>query len=93
MLQTQRRLRDSRTPLCVAAQTGRAYPFAVSQLAPGLDCVLLATGVHAQDDTLSTVVVTGNRGAEQRTVISSYGTYSPFGFTGGYYYTRLTYAF
>jgi len=26
-------------------------------------------------------------------MVSSYGTYSPYGFTGGYYYTRLTYAF
>ena len=28
-----------------------------------------------------------------KTMVKSYGTYSPFGFTGGYYYTRLTYDF
>lgn len=77
MLQTQRSLSDSHTTLCVAATSGEAYPFLVSQLALALSSVLLVTAVHAQDaalaadDTLSTVVVTGNRGAEQRTVTSS----------------------
>ncbi|GFM79438.1 ligand-gated channel [Pseudomonas cichorii] len=33
------------------------------------------------------------QGIPSNTMTSSYGTYSPFGFTGGYYYTRLTYAF
>lgn len=33
------------------------------------------------------------QGVPSSTMVSSYGTYSPFGFTGGYYYTRLTYAF
>nr|WP_260415016.1 TonB-dependent receptor [Pseudomonas cichorii] len=33
------------------------------------------------------------QGIPSSTMTSSYGTYSPFGFTGGYYYTRLTYAF
>ncbi|RMQ49496.1 putative TonB-dependent sideophore receptor [Pseudomonas cichorii] len=33
------------------------------------------------------------QGVPSSTMTSSYGTYSPFGFTGGYYYTRLTYAF
>uniref|UniRef100_UPI0013C2A4D6 TonB-dependent receptor n=1 Tax=Pseudomonas viridiflava TaxID=33069 RepID=UPI0013C2A4D6 len=33
------------------------------------------------------------QGAPCSTMVSSYGTYSPFGFTGGYYYTRLSYAF
>nr|WP_191488122.1 TonB-dependent receptor [Pseudomonas sp. FEN] len=33
------------------------------------------------------------QGVPSNTMVSSYGTYSPFGFTGGYYYTRLTYAF
>ena len=28
-----------------------------------------------------------------KTMTKSYGVYSPYGFTGGYYYTRLTYAF
>ena len=36
-----------------------------------LALALLANTAQAQDDTLSTVVVTGNRGAEQRTVTSS----------------------
>jgi len=33
------------------------------------------------------------QGVPSSTMVSSYGTYSPYGFTGGYYYTRLTYAF
>ena len=33
------------------------------------------------------------QGVPSSTMLSSYGTYSPYGFTGGYYYTRLTYAF
>ncbi|MBY8943173.1 TonB-dependent receptor [Pseudomonas tolaasii] len=33
------------------------------------------------------------QGVPSSTMVASYGTYSPFGFTGGYYYTRLTYAF
>lgn len=33
------------------------------------------------------------QGITSKTMDSGYGTYSPFGFTGGYYYTRLTYAF
>ncbi|WP_122861550.1 TonB-dependent receptor domain-containing protein, partial [Pseudomonas viridiflava] len=33
------------------------------------------------------------QGVPSSTMVSSYGTYSPFGFTGGYYYTRLSYAF
>lgn len=33
------------------------------------------------------------KGVESESLTSNYGTYSPFGFTGGYYYTRLTYAF
>ncbi|KEZ75377.1 MULTISPECIES: TonB-dependent receptor plug domain-containing protein [Pseudomonas] len=33
------------------------------------------------------------QGIPSSTMVSSYGTYSPYGFTGGYYYTRLTYAF
>ncbi len=28
-----------------------------------------------------------------KTMVSGYGVYSPYGFTGGYYYTRLTYDF
>lgn len=33
------------------------------------------------------------QGVPSSTMLSSWGAYSPFGFTGGYYYTRLTYAF
>ncbi|KIP89082.1 MULTISPECIES: TonB-dependent receptor [Pseudomonas] len=33
------------------------------------------------------------QGIASATMGSGYGTYSPFGFTGGYYYTRLSYAF
>ncbi|WP_455922951.1 TonB-dependent receptor plug domain-containing protein [Pseudomonas putida] len=33
------------------------------------------------------------QGVPSSTMVSSYGTYSPYGFTGGYYYTRLTYTF
>ncbi|MGY1919114.1 TonB-dependent receptor plug domain-containing protein [Pseudomonas tolaasii] len=33
------------------------------------------------------------QGVPSSTMVASYGTYSPYGFTGGYYYTRLTYAF
>lgn len=33
------------------------------------------------------------QGVPSSTMLASYGTYSPYGFTGGYYYTRLTYAF
>jgi iron complex outermembrane receptor protein len=33
------------------------------------------------------------QGVSSSTMISGYGTYSPYGFTGGYYYTRLTYTF
>ncbi|BAP44034.1 TonB-dependent receptor [Pseudomonas sp. 21LCFQ010] len=33
------------------------------------------------------------QGVPSSTMVSSWGAYSPFGFTGGYYYTRLTYAF
>ncbi|WP_397453984.1 TonB-dependent receptor plug domain-containing protein [Pseudomonas sp. NA-150] len=33
------------------------------------------------------------QGIPSSTMVSSYGVYSPYGFTGGYYYTRLTYAF
>ncbi|QLF94688.1 TonB-dependent receptor [Pseudomonas sp. ABC1] len=33
------------------------------------------------------------QGIASKTMDSGYGTYSPFGFTGGYYYTRLTYTF
>ncbi|MDE1169378.1 MAG: TonB-dependent receptor [Pseudomonas sp.] len=33
------------------------------------------------------------QGVPSSTMVSSYGVYSPYGFTGGYYYTRLTYAF
>ncbi len=33
------------------------------------------------------------QGVPSSTMVSGYGTYSPYGFTGGYYYTRLTYAF
>ena len=44
----------------------------VLQPTAALTLSLLAAAVQAQDDsTLSTVVVTGNRGAEQRTVTSS----------------------
>lgn len=44
----------------------------VLQPTAALTLSLLVAATHAQDDsTLSTVVVTGNRGAEQRTVTSS----------------------
>nr|WP_255263549.1 TonB-dependent receptor [Pseudomonas aegrilactucae] len=33
------------------------------------------------------------QGPASKTMTKSYGAYSPFGFTGGYYYTRLTYDF
>ena len=33
------------------------------------------------------------QGVPSSTMVSNYGTYSPYGFTGGYYYTRLSYAF
>ncbi|EIK95451.1 hypothetical protein PMM47T1_16720 [Pseudomonas sp. M47T1] len=33
------------------------------------------------------------QGVPSSTMVSSYGVYSPYGFTGGYYYTRLTYTF
>ncbi len=33
------------------------------------------------------------QGIGSQTMVATYGDYSPFGFTGGYYYTRLTYQF